>query len=138
MNIRGQCHCGNLSYDLETQVPRSEIEARACDCSFCRVHVARNWSDPGGQATIEITDSRRLQRYRFALKTADFLICQTCGVYLGAILSDSDGIWSTVNLRLSDLHDVGESAASYGDEDVKGRIARRKRVWTPTRLVGDD
>ena len=136
MKIRGQCHCGNLSYELDTQIAASDIKARACDCGFCRIHAARNWSDPNGSAAIEVRNPQQLQRYLFALATAEFFICRVCGAYLGAVLSAADGIWSTVNLRLSDLPDVSEENASYGSEGKGERISRRKTVWTPTQLVG--
>jgi len=136
VNIRGQCHCGNLTYELATQFLESEIIARACDCSFCRIHAARNWSDPNGTATIEVKDEQHLQRYLFALSTAEFFICRVCGAYVGAVLFDADGSWSTVNLRLSDLSDVAEESASYGSEGEAARITRRMGVWTPTRVVG--
>ena len=136
MIIRGQCHCGNLSYVLDTPLSESEVRARACDCGFCRIHAVRNWSDPNGSATVKIEDEQNLQRYLFALATAEFFICRVCGAYLGAVLSDTDGAWSTVNLRLSDLADVAEETASYGSEGESERIARRKRFWTPTRLTG--
>ena len=111
----------------------ADIRARACDCSFCRIHAARNWSDPDGEAIIRIQDEQRLHEYRFALRTADFYICTTCGAYLGAVLADDTGIWSTLNLRLTPLS-VEEEVASYGTEDTNDRISRRKRVWTPTRI----
>lgn len=136
MIIEGQCHCGNISYALETAFRASEIRARACDCSFCRIHAARNWSDPNGRATIEVRDEDELQRYLFALKTADFFICRVCGAYVGAVLFAADGTWSTVNLRLSDVADITEESASYGSEEKVERITRRKRIWTPTQVNG--
>ena len=138
MIIRGQCHCGNLSYELETQLAESDIKARACDCSFCRVHGALNWSDSQGRAKIEVNDPQQLQRYLFALATAEFFICKVCGAYVGAVLFAADGCWSTVNLRLSDLSAVTETRASYGSEQEDERIARRKNVWTPTQVIGID
>ena len=134
--VRGRCHCGNLSFELVTDLPPSAIAARACDCSFCQMHGARNWSDPDGTATIRVEDQAKLQRYLFALRTAEFYICMTCGAYAGAVLSDDDGVWSTVNLRLSDLGEIGEESASYGSEQITDRLARRKRVWTPTTIIG--
>ncbi len=136
MIIRGQCHCGNISYELGTQVAEWEIKARACDCSFCRVHAARNWSDPNGSATIEVGDEQQLQRYLFALETAYFFIFRLCGAKVGAVLFAADGTWSTVNLRLSDLSEVAEESASYGEESEFERISRRKKGWTPTLLKG--
>lgn len=132
--VTGSCHCGNLSFELSTQTPPNEILARACGCSFCRFHAANNWSDPEGLATIRITAEQHLQKYRFALRTADFYICRVCGTYLGAILSDDGGIWSTLNLRLSELS-VEAEVMSYGAEDTSDRVARRKRVWTPTTII---
>lgn len=132
--IAGACHCGNLSFELSTEIAPGEIRARACDCSFCRRHGASNWSDPRGAALIRVEDETLLQRYRFGLRTADFLICRRCGIYLGALLSDDGGSWSTLNLRQSDLAPP-EEAVSYGEEDARGRVGRRKKRWTPTRMV---
>ncbi len=133
-SIRGKCHCGNLSFELSTDFLLAEIQARTCDCSFCRLHGAKNWSDPNGKAIIRINNGSQLQKYCFGLMTADFYICMVCGAYLGAILSDTDGIWSTVNLRLSEFT-VTEQVASYGSEDVSSRVRRRKRMWTPTTIL---
>lgn len=132
--VRGACHCGNLSYELATDRPPEAIGARACDCRFCRIHGALNWSDPLGSVVIRIADERNLNRYRFALRTADFYVCRCCGTYLGAVLVDDEGAWATVNLRLSELA-VRAAAASYGGEDTTARIERRKRVWTPARIL---
>jgi hypothetical protein len=132
--VSGTCHCRNLSYELCTRTPLEDIRARACDCRFCRIHAAKNWSDPAGSVVIRIANPQDLQKYRFALRTADFYICRVCGTYLGAVLVDDGGIWSTVNLRLSELT-VGEETATYGSEDTAGRIERRKRAWTPTTIV---
>ena len=129
--LSGTCHCGNLSYEVRSRVPFSKILARACDCNFCRIHAAKNWSDPEGFANICIGDVKKLQKYKFALKTADFYICRECGAYLGAVLSDQDGTWSTVNLRLIKSPIISE-IANYGVENTSERIERRKRVWTPT------
>jgi len=77
-----------------------------------------------------------LQKYLFAMKTAEFYVCKTCGTYIGAVLSDRDGMWSTLNLRLTPLHGLPGSLASYGAENADERISRRKNVWTPTTVVG--
>ena len=135
MRIRGSCHCGNLGFEIETAIPKNDIVARACDCRFCRIHGARNWSDPLGRALLSVREPAQLHRYRFALKTADFYVCRVCGAYAGAVLSDREGCWSTLNLRLTDL-EVDQATASYGAEETSERVTRRKRVWTPTELGG--
>ena len=135
MIIDGQCQCGNLSFELATDVARSEIDPRACDCSFCRIHAAKCWSDPNGKVLIHVRDDDALHKYRFALKTADFYLCQACGAYLAAVLFDADGRWATVNLQLTELADLPASPASYGAEDIDQRIARRKQLWTPAQIT---
>lgn len=124
--IHGKCYCGNLSFELSTDIDMSEIQASACHCSFCHLHDARNWSDPKGSITIRVASEDQLQRYRFGMKTADFYICRICGSYIGAVLTDSDGIWSMVNLRFTQLT-VPERAVSYSSEDVSKRVARQKK-----------
>ena len=130
--ITGACHCGNLSFELTTQTALDEIVARSCECSFCQKHGATYWADSEGSAIIRISDERYLQKYRFGLRGADFYICRVCGNCLGAVLSDEDGTWSVVNLRLTELDVKHVQPVSFEGEDLAGRVARRKRSWTPT------
>ena len=84
MRIEGRCHCGNLGFELETERTWETIGPRECDCSFCRAHATRCVSDPAGRAAVFVADPDRLVRYQFGLRTADFLVCGGCGVYIGA------------------------------------------------------
>ena len=99
------------------------------------MHAAKHWSDPEGSVTIFVAEERRLQKYRFALRTADFYICRVCGAYLGAVFSMDQCIWSTLNLQLTELS-VDERAWNFdAAEGTSGRVARHRRVWTPTTIV---
>ena len=52
----------------------------------------------GGLAGVPgLADESQVQRYRFGLKTADFLVCRTCGTYIAAVLTTSRGDFATVN-----------------------------------------
>lgn len=134
--INGACHCGNIDFELVTETPQEDIVARACDCSFCRMHVTKNWSDPNGTARLRVRDETKLHRYRFGLEAIDFYICAVCGGYAGAVLDDDDGTWATLNLRLTGLIEVPEVPASYGAQSGEEKRSRRKRVWTPTIVEG--
>lgn len=46
-------------------------------CSFCRRHGVRTASDPNEQAEIIVHSERRLGRYGFGLRTADFMNLNT-------------------------------------------------------------
>jgi len=130
----GGCHCGNLTFLFEASVPLEVLGLRADQCSFCRAHGARNTSDPKGTMSISVRDAGTLVRYRFGLRTADFLICGRCGVYIGALMEDEGKSWFTVNVnafRPPPGQDFPIAPVDYDAEDVPARIARRKQRWTP-------
>ena len=132
--LEGACHCGNLSWTLHTAVADADITARACDCSFCRLHGARTWSDPEGAAEIAVHDPDALQRYAFGSHSTEFLICRNCGAYAVARVSEGDAAWVTLNLRLTG-REWPETAVHYGPEDRETRRDRRKELWTPVRRM---
>ncbi len=134
MNIRGQCHCGKLKFSIQTSIGESSIRLRACNCGFCRAHGAKAWSDPDGQTEIFVRNAAELQAYKFALETAEFLICKNCGVYLAAVLKEGSKLWSTVNMRLTSLRGLPAASVDYGSESAAERIKRRKHAWTPTTI----
>ena len=131
---RGGCHCGALRYELHTQLALAQLPLRACQCAFCRAQGALSTSDPSGTVRFEI-DAEPI-RYRFGLKTADFLVCGQCGVYVGATIEDGGRAWAILNANTLD-----EVAAltqpptpmDYDGEDEAARMARRKARWTPVK-----
>jgi hypothetical protein len=132
--LEGGCHCGNLAYVFEASADLAVLGLRADMCSFCRAHGARNTSDPEGAMRISVRDPAKLSRYRFGLKTADFLVCAECGVYIGAILDEGSRSWMTVNVntfRPPPPLDFPTVPHDFDAEDVPTRIARRKVRWTP-------
>ncbi len=130
MILRGSCHCGALTVELETALDFDAIPLRECQCSFCRRHGALNTSDPDGHTRI-VAQKGTLVRYRFALGTADFLFCARCGVYIGCVLDDA---FASVNTRV--LDDAARltqppGACDWSGENEDGRRARRRDRWTP-------
>lgn len=133
----GQCHCGTLKASFETQKAPAELGVRTCQCEFCRRVGAVNISDPEGEVIIDASPDD-LTRYRFAMKTADFLICRHCGVYIAAVIGESPDIRSTINvagLRMKEFLAIEEAPMEYGAESGVDRIARRFIKWTPTRFA---
>lgn len=133
----GQCHCGKLNASFDSQKSPSELGVRTCQCDFCRRVGAVNISDPSGQVTIDCKEAD-VERYRFALRTADFLICKICGVYIAAVMGAGARIVSTINvagLRMTDFLGIDEAPMDYGTETTQQRIERRYEKWTPTRFT---
>jgi len=134
----GGCHCGNLAFVFEASAPLETLGLRADGCSFCRAHAARHTSDPNGMVSISVRDGDALVRYRFGHRTADFLICGCCGVYIGAQMVDAGKNWFAINanaLRPPPRDDFPIAPADYEGEDVPARVARRKERWTPSSIV---
>jgi hypothetical protein len=133
-NFRGGCHCGALAFSFETALQVSQWSVRACQCGFCRAHGARTTSDPAGRLTFHVRSAEALQRYRFGLRTADFLICRRCGVYVGAQIKAAHGAFGIVNtLAMLPVTEELPTArwVDYGSEDASKRIERREQRWTP-------
>lgn len=137
--FEGGCHCGALGFSFQTALRVTGWSVRACQCGFCRAHGARTTSDPSGRLAFQVKQSDALQRYRFGLMTADFLLCRSCGIYLGAQIATAHGAFGIINtLALMPLPEALPVAveADYGSESTSDRIARRAQRWTPlTRLV---
>jgi hypothetical protein len=132
------CHCGNLSARYECSTATGALTPRACGCGFCHKHNARTTSDPKGRATISARDPAGLTRYRFGQRTADFLVCGNCGVYLGALFTDEDGAaYATLNANTfanaQALPETSE-AVHYDKESAGEKNARRRVHWTPASL----
>jgi hypothetical protein len=83
-----------------------------------------------------LNDRQALIRYRFGTRTADFLMCGQCGVYVGAQMEQAGRYYAIANLRT--LDGEGEPATvqamDYSHEDVEERRTRRVSRWTPVRL----
>ena len=130
----GACHCGALGFSYQTALPPGQWSLRACQCRFCRNHAALTTSDPAGRLTFQVREADALRHYRFGLKTADFLLCRQCGVYLGAQIRTGHGAFGIINTRALAPGPEGLPAAvsaDYASEVTSERVARRESRWTP-------
>ncbi|MDH3612562.1 MAG: hypothetical protein OES10_04700 [Gammaproteobacteria bacterium] len=134
----GGCHCGAVGFRYTTVISPEDWSVRACQCRFCRMHDALSTSDPGGNLQIFAPEPTALRRYRFALKTADFLICTRCGIYIGAVIDATAARFGIINTHALNETPPGIAAVgaiSYDNEDASGRINRREECWTPVSAV---
>lgn len=128
------CHCGALGFTFHTALPVAQWSVRACGCRFCRAHGARTTSDPAGRLSFDVQEASLLRRYRFGMKTADFLLCRRCGVYLGAQIAIDGrayGIVNTAALLPRPVELPAAVAVDYGAESPEARVRRRAQRWTP-------
>lgn len=130
----GGCHCGAIEYSYTTRLIPARWPVRLCQCAFCRGHGVRATSDPAGELQFRFERPEFLRRYRFALRTADFLVCKECGIYVGAVLLSGRGAHAVINLNT--LRDPPKGlrpgkAVSHDNEAADVRRGRRVQTWTP-------
>lgn len=133
-SFRGGCHCGLIQLTYRTALAPEQWPLRYDACSFCGKHGVAATSDPAGEVVLEFRDSMRIQRYRFGTRSADFLICGDCGVFVAAVTETPAGPRAVINARA--LADVAldfsrVTIASLEGESLETRQARRARNWTP-------
>jgi len=131
---RGQCHCGALAFEFDTELDSSAWSVRACQCSFCRAHGAVYTSDPTGLIRFTHREPGLISRYRFGHQTADFIFCGRCGGYLGAVMKADGRSIAVININAMDPRPGNLPAAqpmSYDGEVGDERNVRRAARWTP-------
>lgn len=133
----GGCHCGAIHLTFETGIEPSDMEIRACQCAFCVRHGSRAAADPQGRLIVSVEDEARLHRYRFGLRTADYLICRDCGVYVAAVTTDGGDPRAIVIVNALDERprfSCEPIPMDYDAEDREGRMARRQARWMPVEI----
>jgi hypothetical protein len=139
MDHSGGCHCGNITVSLRLSVPPEQASLRACACGFCRAHGTRTVSDRDGAFEMLADDWSQVQRYRFGSRTADYLICRRCGVYVAAVCTTRSGLRAVVNVNcLADraAFTCAPAAPDYAGESIAARLDRRAANWMPAVVHG--
>jgi hypothetical protein len=130
----GSCHCGAVAFAYETRLAPAQWPVRACQCGFCRAHGVLTTSDPAGSLGFHFPEPAHLQRYRFGLRTADFLLCRRCGVYVGAVIAGARGRYGIINVNALAPLPPGLAPprpVCYDGESPADRAQRREQRWTP-------
>jgi len=134
----GLCHCGAIGFSYRTSKLPAAWIARACQCTFCRVHSALTTSDPSGIVEFHEYRIGLLQRYRFGLRITNFLLCRSCGVYIDAEIETKAGRFGIININaLRHIPVVlgPTNSMDYSSESVEQRLGRREARWSPVTVV---
>jgi len=134
MEHRGGCHCGNIHMRLRLSNSPPDCLLRACACSFCRGHNTRTVADAEGLVEIRADDWSLVERYRFGSRSADYLVCRRCGIYVAAACETTAGTRAVVNVNcLDDRADFTSVPVivNYDGETTEARLSRRANNWMP-------
>lgn len=137
MILEGRCHCGSVQAVFETALDPDVIQVRACQCDFCRSRGGRTVSDPRGRLIFRFAEDDVI-RYRFASRSADFLICARCGAYVGVVMPDPEGDIGVLNAAGVGLDILALRAADalqhLDTETPEDKRARRRARWSPVTI----
>jgi hypothetical protein len=132
MLIDGKCHCSNIRFSLAWDPDPTEIEARACTCSFCAKHGGVWTSNPRAALKMMVHDPSLVSRYEFGTRTAQFHTCARCGVVPVATSRIDDRLYAVVSVNALENVDpslLRRASSTVDGEDTESRLARRKRNW---------
>jgi hypothetical protein len=130
--IKGKCHCGNIAFELGWNGESPEIPARACSCSFCVKHGGIWTSNPDSALRVTIRDPALVSQYTFGTRTATFHVCSRCGAVPLVTSEIENHLYAVVNVNAFENIDralLHQASASFEGENIKSRLARRKRNW---------
>ncbi len=132
MRIDATCHCGNIRVALDWPGDAPTIAARACGCGLCTRLGAAWTSHPDVRFRLAIGDPARVTQYRFGTRTADFHLCQTCGIIPIVTCTIEGARYAVFNVNTFDnveRANLAVAPADFEGEAVENRLARRQRNW---------
>ena len=85
---------------------------------------------------LEVSDDNwsLVELYRFGMRTADFLICRRCGVFIAAISDLETAPRAVVNVNCLDdraRFTVLATMHEFQNETLESRTSRRSANWMP-------
>lgn len=132
MQIHGSCHCGNVTFDLQWPMYAESIAARACSCTFCKKHGARWTANASATLSVHINEPALVTAYAFGTKTADFHVCNRCGVVACCTSLVEGRLYAVVNVKAFDNFDSSRlvlADVDFDGEDEAQRLLRRAANW---------
>jgi hypothetical protein len=132
MLIKGKCHCGNITFTLDWPGIPSEVNARACSCTFCVKHGGVWTSNPDAKLSVTFKRTAAVSKYEFGTRTATFHVCVVCGAVPIVTSEIANHLYAVVNVNTFENFDssrLRRQPANFDAEPQESRLARRQRNW---------
>ncbi len=130
--IKGSCHCGNLTYVYRSPIPPAELPVRACDCTFCTKQGACYTSHPEGKLAVRVRDKAKIGTYSFGTRSAVSHLCLQCGTFAFMTSAIEGRVYAVINANTLDavrFDNKNVPILSLSDEPREKRLERRKKYW---------
>lgn len=92
MTQKGGCHCGQIAFEVEGDVP----DVTECNCSICAKRGYLHWFVPNDQLHLN-TPASNIATYTFMTGKYQHQFCPNCGCSPFVIATDGSG--AAVNVR---------------------------------------
>jgi hypothetical protein len=134
---QGACDCGAVSFAYHCGQSLEHMEARACQCEYCRPKDACYLSAPAAELRVTVKDLRYLYAHRFGTASADFMHCAVCNGQVFVRCEVGDEVYAVVSARaLEGFESLGSILpVDHGTESLAERLARRAQCWIPVVVV---
>jgi hypothetical protein len=132
VSLAGGCHCGNIRLTLSGVPEDAKLAVRECGCTFCQKHGGLWMAPAGARLTVAIAQPADVARYAFGTRTADFLVCRTCGVVSVVTSRIAERLYAVVSVRAFEgiaPERLERRAVDFEGEELAERLARRTRNW---------
>ncbi len=119
MTIKGSCHCGNINFEINGEIPE---KLTRCTCSFCSKRGALYaYYQPDQFNFRALAEDDGI--YRWNTKLVEHHFCKHCGIptFSNSPAFELDGTWDKktrrigVNARLFDDFDAASAPVSVID-----------------------
>ncbi len=95
MKYQGSCHCGEIAFEVEGEIP----EVTSCNCSMCQRKGILMWFVPR-QAMTLLTPPEKMSTYTFNKHVIKHRFCPSCGIHtFGEGASPSGQEMAAINVR---------------------------------------
>ncbi|MDH5630007.1 MAG: RusA family crossover junction endodeoxyribonuclease [Gammaproteobacteria bacterium] len=128
-NLKGQCRCGNIHFNIGTNINLSQFQPRQCDCDFCRQYNAAYFSDPEGKLDVVIENKEKIKCCGQGDNLADFLTCNQCDSLIGVFYHDDKQWYGAVNSRNIDSQFADDLTISPKKLSADEKKSRWKELW---------
>lgn len=111
MTYRGGCHCGEVAFEVDGDLPEAEI--LECNCSICSRKAYLRWI-VAPSAFHLLTPTAAMATYTFNTATARHYFCRQCGV-ASFYVPRSDPGKIDVNVRCLEGVDLSQLTIKHFD-----------------------
>ena len=132
---KGQCSCGQVSFEFLSSKDLPDQSPRQCDCKYCASHGKPTLlSDPTGQ--LIVTSSQAMTKETQGSGQVEMLFCPSCGNTLGASLKHDNQTIGVVNGLLLDEADRLPAPQIVSPKKLSPEEKRIRwlSIWTPAKF----